>query len=273
MTETGESSGRRSASTESGRTTKIIDHYDALSERTDVREFYGGSDFMNFGFWDEDTVDQRQACENLMEELLKFVPDRSGTLLDVACGKGASTAYLTRYFAPERVTGVNISEKQLDIARRNAPGCTFRLMSATELDFPDGSFDTIFCVEAAFHFDTRQRFLEEAHRVMKPGGVLVLSDILMNLEGERKREMRTVENYLQGPEAYDALLKKAGFRRTTVIDATESCWDRHFWHTVHFVHRKFLERKIGREQLQSGLRPTYERVPDLEYYLLVAAEK
>ena len=146
-------------------------------------------------------------------------------------------------------------------------------MNATDLDFPDGSFDNIICVEAAFHFDTRQRFLEEAHRVLKPGGILVLSDILMNLEGEKKREMRTEENYLKNPEEYDELLKKAGFRKTTIVDATESCWDRHFWHTVHYVHRKFLRREIGPEQLQMGLRPTYLRVPDLEYYLLVAAEK
>ena len=193
-----------------GRNKQIIDHYDALSDRFDVNEFYGHSDFMNFGFWDERTGDQKQACENLMEKLLDLTSNRSGTILDVACGKGASTSYLMKYYRPEMVTGINISEKQLETARKNAPGCAFRLMDATALDFPDGSFDTVICVEAAFHFDTREDFLKEAHRVLKPGGTLVLSDILMNLEGEKKREMRTEKNYIRDPEQYGEVLKRTG---------------------------------------------------------------
>ncbi len=267
-----DSSGR-SAQAELGRNKQIIDHYDALSDRFDVNEFYGQSDFMNFGYWDEHTCDQKQACENLMDELLKLIPKRSETILDVACGNGASTSYLMKDYLPELVTGINISEKQLQTARGNAPGCTFRLMDATELDFPDNSFDNIICVEAAFHFDTREKFLKEALRVLKPGGALVLSDILMNREGEKKRGMRTEKNYVRDPEEYDAVLTKAGFRKNTIVDATESCWERHFWHTVCYVHRKFLSREISHEQLKKGLRPAYLRVPDLEYYLLVAAEK
>ena len=40
-------------------------------------------------------------------------------------------------------------------------------MDATELDFRDNSFDSIICVEAAFHFDTREKFVREAYRVLK----------------------------------------------------------------------------------------------------------
>jgi MPBQ/MSBQ methyltransferase len=91
-----------------------------------------------------------------MEKLLAFLPKKEGTILDVACGKGATTRYLLRYFKSENVTGINISEKQLARCRENAPGCTFLLMSATELKFADESFDNISCVEAAFHFVTRE---------------------------------------------------------------------------------------------------------------------
>ena len=66
----------------------------------------------------------------------------------------------------------DISAKQLEAAHENAPGCAFHLMDATDLKFPDGSFENMICVEAAFHFDTRGQFFREAVRVLQPGGRL-----------------------------------------------------------------------------------------------------
>jgi hypothetical protein len=85
--------------------------------------------------------------------------------------------------------------------------------------------------------------------------------------------MRTEKNYVRDPEEYYGILKRAGFGETTVVDATENCWERHFWHTVGYVHQRFLSRKISSEQMQQYLRPAYLRVPDIEYYLLAAAKK
>ena len=158
--------------------TTINRHYDRIMFTPGAHRRYGGSDFHNFGYWDQATTTLQDACENLMEELLAFIPDKEGAILDVACGKGATSRYLLNFYNPKDVTGINISEKQLERCRVNAPGCNFYLMNATELAFPDQSFNNIICVEAAFHFSTREKFLHEASRVLKPGGGLVLSDIL-----------------------------------------------------------------------------------------------
>jgi SAM-dependent methyltransferase len=179
--------------------------------------FFDHSDYYNYGYTKPETRTQREASENLVTRLLDSLPDKTGTILDLACGLGASTRRLLDYYAPTAITATNISDLQLDRARRNAPGVHFLNMDAARLDFPDASFDNLLCVESAFHFKTRERFLHEALRVLKPGGWLVLSDIL----GWTSKNKQA--NRLAGPAAYRDLLTRVGFVNTRVVDATQEC--------------------------------------------------
>ena len=254
-------------------TAELVKGYDGIMYNPLLDEYLNHSDFLNYGYWDEDTTNQKEACENLMEKLISFISDKSGNILDVACGKGGSTRYLLKYYSPENITGINISERQLQTARTNAPGCVFLAMNATNLEFEDSSFDNIICVEAAFHFDTRERFLKEAHRVLKPGGCLVLSDILMTREAERLRRFRTDKNCIENLDEYKTVLYRAGFQGAYVFDATEACWRGHFWNVVHFFHEKFFLKEFDHATLISMLERTYKVVPDLKYYVLTSAQK
>jgi cyclopropane fatty-acyl-phospholipid synthase-like methyltransferase len=196
---------------------RLLSLYSKWMTDPTLAAYFGYSDYCNYGYATNDAITQLEACESLVEKLLAAIPEKKGTVLDVACGQGATTRHLLNYYDPADVTGINISDWQLDRARQNAPGCLFLNMNATQLEFPDESFNNIICVEAAFHFNTREQFFREALRVLKPGGRLVLSDIL----GWQSKANRA--NRIKGPAAYRALLSKVGFQDPQVTDATEEC--------------------------------------------------
>ncbi|MCB1686838.1 MAG: methyltransferase domain-containing protein [Halioglobus sp.] len=252
---------------------QVVEHYDRLADWSELKEYYSGSDYLNFGYFEEDTKSQKEACENMMDQLLSCIPDKSGTILDVACGKGATTAYLLRYYPPEAVTGINISDRQLEIARQNAPGVKFLNMSAMDMSFPEESFDNMICVEAIFHFVTRTEFLKSVLRMLKPGGSIVFSDMLMTWDGEERRPRRTTENFIPDLDSYRSALESIGFSTVTVEDITEQSWRRHYRHATGYFHEQFLAGKITRDELSQRLHETYERVPDLKYYLKVCCQK
>jgi ubiquinone/menaquinone biosynthesis C-methylase UbiE len=124
------------------------------------------------------------AQARLTERIIGLAATRSGdAVLDIACGFGGTLAALDERFADLRLTGLNIDRRQLALCRGavRRPGNTLSLVAADAcaLPFPPAVFDRVFCVEAMFHFASRRRFLTEAARVLRPGGRLVVCDILL----------------------------------------------------------------------------------------------
>jgi glyoxylase-like metal-dependent hydrolase (beta-lactamase superfamily II)/cyclopropane fatty-acyl-phospholipid synthase-like methyltransferase len=233
---------------------------------------YAWSDFHNFGYWTDQTRTQLDACKNLMEVLLAFFPVRSGKILDVGCGKGATTRYLLKYYNPANVTGINISEKQLQRCRLNAPGCRFVRMNATNMSFEDAAFDHIISVEAAHHFADRQNFLRGAYRILGPGGRLVLSDLVSSAGSVGGGPLCPRQEFMS-PMEYRDLYLRAGFEQLEIIDASRECIFGLRRHVLRSLRERAENGEIDSVAFRARRDQILKKNENTGYYLLVCAQK
>jgi len=224
--------------------------YDRMMRGSNQRRYYENSGYFNFGYWGAGAKSQQEASAALVDQMVARIADRTGRILDVACGLGGSTKRLTQTYAPEMITGINISDAQIADARVLAPGCTFEVMNATELDFPDNHFDAVICIEGACHFDTRDKFFKEAHRVLKPGGSLALADMLFGMTILSEFGQVPRANLLASISEYGARLAAAGFVSIEVTDATEHCLG---GFRANLARWAGVERRAGRMTLSRSL--------------------
>lgn len=224
-----------------------ISNFDQMIFNPSTRAYYGKSEFFNVGYWEPNTPNQEEASFNLMEKLLAFIPEKQGTILDVGCGLGATTSYLLKYYSPADVMGINISPQQIERSRVNAPECKFICMDAVQMDFEENSFDTILCVEAALYFDTREKFLQEAWRVLKPGGYLILADILFATLEFFGDWIVPENNTVADQDEYKNLYQRIGFDPVEFVEATNQCWLNHFRDLKSSIEAEFKRGDINQK--------------------------
>jgi len=97
-------------------------------------------------------------------------------VLDVACGEGYGAALLARRAA--RVLGVDVSQQAIEHAQRayaKLANVEFKRASCTAIPAADASIDVAISFETLEHIGEQQEFVAELHRVLAPGGVLILS--------------------------------------------------------------------------------------------------
>lgn len=106
---------------------------------------------------------------------------KGARVLDVATGKGAILFPAAKAVGPQgHVTGVDLSTAMVDelapeVRREGLGNIDLRRMDAEHLEFPDASFDQVFCGFAIFFFPDLDRALSEMVRVLKPGGRIAVS--------------------------------------------------------------------------------------------------
>ncbi|MGJ3250916.1 MAG: methyltransferase domain-containing protein [Elainellaceae cyanobacterium] len=157
---------------------QIQDFYDASSGLWE--QIWG--EHMHHGWYGADgneRKERRQAQIDLIEELLAWGRvEQANQILDVGCGIGGSSLHLAEAFNAI-ATGVTLSPIQANRATERAQhanlDATFHVADALDLPFADQSFDLVWSLESGEHMPDKVKFLQECHRVLKPGGTFLMA--------------------------------------------------------------------------------------------------
>ena len=146
----------------------------------------------------------------LARRVAEQVPSQAG-VLEVAPGPGYFAIELAK-LGNYRITGLDISETFVEIARANAKKANvqvdFRRGNASAMPFDDETFDFLLCRAAFKNFSEPKRALDEMYRVLKPGGQALIID----LRGDASNESiaQAVNDMNLG--AVNAVITKLTFR-------------------------------------------------------------
>ena len=152
---------------------------------------------------------------------------KDARVLDIGCGSGWATRLLADYASAGRVTGIDISDEMIQLARkqsRDRPNVDFEVASAEQLPFTDDEFTHAFSMESLYYYRDLPQALKEINRVMKAGGGLFCAVVDMYWESPATHQWVATLNVpvqLLKIDEYRSLFQDAGFvnvRDQRVID-------------------------------------------------------
>lgn len=194
------------------------------------------------------------------KQLVEHVPVAAEwKALDIATGKGAVLFPLAEKVGPSgKVVGIDISKEMLAetsiaVQTREIDWINLFHMDAERLDFPDNSFDAVFCGFALFFFPSMQKALSEFKRILKPEGFLAVStwgndselDIIVNKEFDKLPYITSlIINPLWSIQALRNALEIAEFKNIKILEETimflhekREDWWKSLW--AHSIRAKF----------------------------------
>jgi tocopherol O-methyltransferase len=228
-----------------------------------IQQFYDASsglwedvwgEHMHHGYYGLDgkkKVERRQAQIDLIEELLKWsgfqpAPDSSPNMIDIGCGIGGSSLYLTEKFGGN-VVGLTLSPVQAQRAQERSvtaglkDQAVFLVANALDIPQPDNSFDLVWTLESGEHMPDKEKFLQECYRVLKPGCRLIMATWCHRstegqagaLTADEIKHLQKIYDvyclpYVISLPDYEEIVTKCGFQRMRSTDwsvAVAPFWD------------------------------------------------
>jgi 27-O-demethylrifamycin SV methyltransferase len=158
----------------------VASHYDKV---TQAWRFLLGAD-LHYGYF----LDQNETLASATDGLTRLLAERAGIrggdrVIDIGCGIGTPAMQIAQWFGCD-VTGISISRVGVDLAceRAQAAGLSdrvrFEVRDGMDTKLPDASFDCAWVMESSHLMPDKGRMIAEASRMLRPGGRVVLCDII-----------------------------------------------------------------------------------------------
>ncbi len=144
--------------------------------------------FMNYGYNYADAfsspvmldeIEEQNRFQNqLYHHVLGEISLENRNVLEVGCGGGAGSLYLTRHFNPRTLTGLDVAKDAIRCCSlgHSYPNLRYLVADAEQLPFADGSFDIVINVESSHGYVSMPEFLNNVCRVLIPGGYFLFAD-------------------------------------------------------------------------------------------------
>ena len=180
---------------------------------------------IHHGYFESYAETPVEAQEKLIEKLTALMDiSPHDKILDVGCGMGGSSIYLAKKFSAS-VVGISLSQCQVDIAtealkKDGVKNVSFKVEDALSLaSFPDNELDVVWSLESCEQFYDKKLFIQQAYRVLKPGGTLMLATWCSNADNYAGHEAKKYKKlcvvfqlpYMPTINRYHHLLQGQGF--------------------------------------------------------------
>ena len=158
-------------------------------QRLGKRAHDSGWTFMNYGFIPKDKsaatrLENEDKNNRLFIQLYDYVasqiPLEGLKVLEVGSGRGGGTSFISRYYNPSTITGLDYSASAIKLSKKlhgNISNINFVKGDAESLPFDDNSFDAVINVESSHCYGNMESFVGEVYRVLKKGGHFSWADL------------------------------------------------------------------------------------------------
>jgi len=123
-----------------------------------------------------DTTLEGRYTARYKQKILELCKMPAGSrVLDVGCGNGSLLGALRRWY-DIKAYGIDISPNMIEECRKQYSEIYFEAATGEEIGFNDGFFDAVIICCVLHHLHNPLKFFEEAHRVLKHGGILIVGE-------------------------------------------------------------------------------------------------
>lgn len=187
-----------------------------INDQQWVKESRFGKWFLSTDIWVRYVLSEAiQSMQNLLKN--HSLPE-SPNVLDAGCGRGLAFGLLEEFLRPKLIVGIDIDKELINQARESAESCecVVELIhgSATSIEYPSEFFDIIFCHQLLHHVAEQERVLDEFHRLLAPGGLLLIGESCRAFIDTFPVRLlfRHPMEVQKSADEYVALVKSAGFQ-------------------------------------------------------------